>query len=108
MHNDSYTCLGDLDVLGVLGALGALVVLGVFVALGAFGALLSVAAFGCLDDLDVLGVLGALGALGALVAFNPRIVPAASVTISDATKVASRVMMEAKDVMNFMMVFRRK
>ena len=91
MHNDSYTCLGDLDVLGVLGALGALVVLGVFVALGAFGALLSVAAFGCLGDLDVLGVLGALGALGALVAFNPRIVPAASVTISDATKVASRV-----------------
>jgi hypothetical protein len=105
MHNDSYTCLGDLDVLGAFGCLGALVVLGVFVALGAFGALLSVAAFGCLDDLDVLGVLGALGAL---VAFNPRIVPAASVTISDATKVASRVMMEAKDVMNFMMVFRRK
>ena len=105
MHNDSYTCLGDLDVLGVLGALGALVVLGVFVALGAFGALLSVAAFGCLGDLVVLGVLGSLGAL---VAFNPRIVPAASVTISDATKVASRVMMEAKDVMNFMMVFRRK
>ena len=105
MHNDSYTCLGDLDVLGVLGALGALVVLGVFVALGAFGALLSVAAFGCLGDLVVLGVLGSLGAL---VAFNPRILPAATVTISDATKVASRVMMEAKDVMNFMMVFRRK
>jgi hypothetical protein len=81
MHNDSYTCLGDLVAL---------------------------AAFGCLGDLDVLGVLGALGALGALVAFNPRIVPAASVTISDATKVASRVMMEAKDVMDFMMVFRRK
>ena len=105
MHNDSYTCLGDLDVLGVLGALGALVVLGVFVALGAFGALLSVAAFGCLGDLVVLGVLGSLGAL---VAFNPRILPAATVTISDATKVASRVMMEAKYVMNFMMVFRRK
>ena len=105
MHNDSYTCLGDLDVLGAFGCLGALVVLGVFVALGAFGALLSVAAFGCLGDLVVLGVLGSLGAL---VAFNPRIVPAASVTISDATKVASRVMMEAKDVMNFMMVFRRK
>ena len=108
MHNDSYTCLGALVALAAFGCLGALVVLGVFVALGAFGALLSVAAFGCLDDLDVLGVLGALGALGALVAFNPRIVPAASVTISDATKVASRVMMEAKDVMNFMMVFRRK
>ena len=105
MHNDSYTCLGDLDVLGAFGCLGALVVLGVFVALGAFGALLSVAAFGCLGDLVVLGVLGSLGAL---VAFNPRIVPAASVTISDATKVASRVMMEAKYVMNFMMVFRRK
>jgi hypothetical protein len=105
MHNDSYTCLGALVALAAFGCLGALVVLGVFVALGAFGALLSVAAFGCLDDLDVLGVLGALGAL---VAFNPRIVPAASVTISDATKVASRVMMEAKDVMNFMMVFRRK
>ena len=105
MHNDSYTCLGDLDVLGAFGCLGALVVLGVFVALGAFGALLSVAAFGCLGDLVVLGVLGSLGAL---VAFNPRILPAATVTISDATKVASRVMMEAKYVMNFMMVFRRK
>jgi hypothetical protein len=102
MHNDSYTCLGDLDVLGAFGCLGALVVVGVFVALGAFGALLFFAAFGALV------ALAALGALGALVAFNPRIVPAASVTISDATKVASRVMMEAKDVMNFMMVFRRK
>ena len=108
MHNDSYTCLGDLVALAAFGCLGALVVLGalgvsgVFVALGAFGALLFFAAFGC------LGALVVLGALGALVAFNPRIVPAASVTISDATKVASRVMMEAKDVMNFMMVFRRK
>jgi hypothetical protein len=102
MHNDSYTCLGDLVVLGAFGCLGALGVLGVFVALGAFGALLFFAAFGALV------ALAALGALGALVAFNPRIVPAASVTISDATKVASRVMMEAKDVMNFMMVFRRK
>ena len=102
MHNDSYTCLGALVALAAFGCLGALVVLGVFVALGAFGALLFFAAFGALV------ALAALGALGALVAFNPRIVPAASVTISDATKVASRVMMEAKDVMNFMMVFRRK